>query len=89
MNKKDVKGILYGMVGEFAEKVAPIYKLLNWKWGDDDLSPAQAEIERALHELIDAQGGEGRYATGGLEVFYNEEDREIGISFSYGDSTYF
>ena len=89
MERKDVKGILYGKVGDFAEKVAPIYKLLDWRWSDSDLPPAAAEIEQALQELIEVQGGRGRVATGGLEVFYDEEDREIGISFSYGDSTYF
>ena len=89
MNEKDVKGILYGKVGDFAEKVAPIYKLLNWRWHDEDIPPTQGEIEQVLKGLIDAQGGEGRLATGGLEVFYDKENSEIGISFTYGDSTYF
>lgn len=89
MNKKDVKSILYGKVGGFAEKVAPIYTSLNWKWHDDDSPPTQAEIEQTLNELIDSFEGKGYCATGGLEVFFDKEDCEIGIRFSYCDSTYF
>ncbi len=89
MNKKDVKGLLYGKVENFAEKVAPIYQSLNWTWGDSHSPPTQAEIERALVELIDTFSGVGSCSTGGLEVFFNKEECEIGISFSYCDSVYF
>lgn len=89
MNKKDVRGILYGKVGGFAERVTPIYKLLDWRWHDDDSSPSQAEIEQTLTELIGSFSGEGYSATGGLEIFYNKEDSEIGIRFSYCDSVFF
>lgn len=89
MNKKDVKGILYGKVGGFAEKVAPIYELLDWKWGDSDSPPTQGEIEQALEELIAHLDGDGRWSTGGLEVFYDKECCEIGISFIYCDSVFF
>ena len=89
MNKKDVKGILYGKVGEFAERVAPIYKLLDWRWYDSDSPPTQDEIERALVELIDSFGGKGSLSTGGLEVFYDKENCEIGISFRDCVSVYF
>ena len=89
MNKKDVKGILYGKVSDFAEKVAPIYKALDWKWLDSNSPPTQAEIERTLEKLIDSFSGEGSLSTGGLEVFYDKEDSEIGISFRYCDSVYF
>lgn len=89
MNKKDVKGILYGRVGGFAERVTPIYQLLNWRWNDSDSPPTQAEIERALGELINVFSGEGCCSTGGLEVFFDKEDQEIGIRFSYCDSVFF
>ncbi len=90
MNKQDVKGILCGKVAGFAERVAPIYKLLDWKWCDSDSPPTQAEIEQVLEELIESHdGGKGSCSTRGLEVFYNKEDCEIGIGFSYCDSTYF
>lgn len=89
MNKKDVKGILYGRVGGFAERVAPIYKLLDWKWHDNDSPPTQAEIEQALGELIDSFSGEGYCSSGGLTVFFDKEDSEIGIRFEYSDSVYF
>lgn len=89
MNKKEVKGILYGQVGRFAEKVAPIYKLLDWRWNKEDSPPTQAEIEQVLGELIELQDGKGPCSTGGLEVFYDKEDCEIGIRFSYCDSVYF
>ncbi len=89
MNKKDVKGILYGRVSGFAERVAPIYQLLDWRWGEKDAPPTQAEIEQTLGELIESQNGEGFFSTGGLEVFYDKEDSEIGIRFSYCDSVFF
>jgi len=89
MNKTDVKGILYGKVTEFAERIAPIYKLLDWRWHDDDSPPTQAEVEQALMRLIDSFSGVGSCSTGGLEVFFNKEDSEIGITFMYCDSVYF
>ncbi len=89
MNKKDVKSILYGRVGGFAERVTPIYKSLDWRWGNSDSPPTQAEIEQTLGELIEHMDGEGSRCTGGLEVFYDKEDCEIGIRFSYCDSVYF
>ena len=89
MNRKDVKGILYGKVGGFAERITPIYELLNWCWGDSDEPPTQAEIEQTLGELIESMDGDGCCATGGLEVFYDKEDSEIGIRFSYCASVYF
>ncbi len=89
MNKEDVKGIMYSKVSDFAGKVAPIYKSLDWRWRDNDTPPTQAEIEQVLMGLIEHYNGEGSYSTGGLEVFYNKEDSEIGISFSYCDSTCF
>lgn len=90
MNKKDVKGILYGRVVGFTERVTPVYKSLDWKWGNSDSPPTQAEIEQVLMELIEHfDGEEGSRSTGGLEVFYNKEDSEIGIRFSYCDSVFF
>jgi len=88
MNKRDIKGILYGKVGGFAERVAPIYELLNWKWGGAS-PPTQGEIEQVLMELIDSLDGEGSVSTGGLEVFFDKEACEIGIGFRYCDSVYF
>ena len=89
MNKKDVKGLLYGKVGGFAERVTPIYKLLDWRWCNGDSPPTQGEIEQALEELIDSFSGEGSVSWGGLEVFYDKEDSEIGMSFRYSVSVYF
>ena len=80
---------MYGKVDKFAETVAPIYGLLNWKWDDDDTPPTQDQITQALVELIDTFNGEGSCSTGGLTVFYEREDNEIGISFEYRDSVYF
>ena len=89
MNKKDVKGILDGKVGRIAERITPIYKSLDWKWHDSNSPPSQAEIEQTLGELIESMDGDGCCATGGLEVFYDKEDSEIGIRFSYCASVYF
>ncbi len=88
MNKKDVKGIMYGRVEGFAEKAAPLYKALDWKWGGYDSPPSEAEIEETLEVLID-HFEEGSCASGGLEVFYNKDDSQIGIRFSYCDSIFF
>ena len=87
MNTEEVKGIMYGKVTDFAEKVAPIYKLLDWRWGGN-APPDQAEIEHTLTYLID-HFKEGSCATGGLTVFFDKEDSEIGIRFEYNDSIFF
>ena len=90
MDKKYVKGILGGRISGFAERVAPIYKLLDWRWCDSDSPPTQGEIEQCLGELIESHAGEvGVSATGGLEVFYDKENGEIGIRFTYCDSVFF
>ena len=89
MKKKDVKGILRGKVTDFAEKVAPIYELLNWTWGDSRTPPTQGEIEECLCVLIHAFNDEGNCSTGGLEVFHNKEDGVIGIRFTIDDTTFY
>ena len=88
MDKKDVTGILRGRVPGFAKALAPIYKSLNWTWGTD-VPRTQDEIEQTLLELIDHFDGEGNRSTGGLEVFFDKENSEIGISFTYCDSIFF
>ena len=89
MDTTDMKGILHGQVSEFAEKVAPIFKLLGWRWHDSDTPPTQDEIEQTLRRLIDGLGDNGCYSTGGLSVFYIEEESEIGISFEYRKSVFY
>ncbi len=88
MKAKNVKGILHGLVSDFAENVAPIYKLLDWRWHYEDVPPTQGEIEQTLMELIDHFDYDS-CSTGGLEVFFNKEDSEIGIRFEYCKSVLF
>ena len=88
MNNKDAKGILYGKVSDFAEKIAPIYKQFGWKWGDNGV-PTQADIENCLKELIDGFSGEGASGAGGLIVHHCKEEQSIGISFEYEDTTFY
>ena len=76
--QKDIVAHLALLVGPFARKVQPIYALLGWTWGDDDLHnfrpelvspshiPTVGQIEAALHRKVQALG----------EFFLKEEDHE-------------
>lgn len=68
----------------FAERVAPLYVLLNWTWKDAPRPPTKDEIVETLDSLIDdtiraiSEGhldtDEGwSTATGGLQVSYEGE----------------
>lgn len=39
---------------DFAEQIAPVYRLVQWTWGFDDRIPTVDEIEESLCELIDS-----------------------------------
>ena len=78
--------ILYSQVYDFACRIAPIYKLLKWAWGDFSnghapLIPTASKIATQLDELIE-QLEKGKNATeysisvGGLVVgfYYNGEE---------------
>ncbi len=50
-----IQDILYSRAYNFACRIAPIYRLLDWKWalpdGDEDV-PSVPEINKELEEMI-------------------------------------
>ena len=63
-----------------AAKVAPIYRLLDWRWCDASAPPTEKEIVDTLIALIaDLRDGSVASRTGGLEVWV-EDDDECGAS---------
>ena len=80
------KGELRALAPAFAEKVAPIYTLLNWKWtvGNNEMRvPGASEILRSLLMLIGRLDESGRSScrTGGLIAWYEPSGNECGIEF--------
>jgi hypothetical protein len=81
LNLKEIKNNLMVQVPEFANKVAPIYKLLGWGWKQDEHIPDEEEICDVLNGLIDKfceglKNGQSikSSGSGGLEVYIDDGD---------------
>ena len=46
-----VKVVLRNQVRHLAPRIAPVYELLGWEWGDEEV-PNQDAIEQGLYEII-------------------------------------
>lgn len=71
-------------IKEFAKKVAPVYKLLKWKWWNG--IPNAQRIEVTILELlksIENNEGNCETSTGGLFA-KKEKDEDFGITTTYG-----
>ena len=71
---------------KFADRFAPVYRLLGWTWGDAERSyvPDEADIVRAVNESIDVlrvdpKTSKGRVSTGGFDVWIDATGH--GIAF--------
>lgn len=94
-NREAAASSLRARAKAFAQRVAPLYQVLGYKWRehyDDGHVPDVSEIEAALHDLIDhiAAAGE-QISSGGLTVGIDEFDGLIWtkLKFDVIDSTYF
>ena len=89
MKKKEleeVKERLLKNVRAFANKVAPLYVLLQWTWGFDNQIPSVREIENTLiTELIEKATVDTRNcSTGGLGITITPEgDGSISTSLYF------
>jgi len=73
MKIEDIKNDLKEAAPEFAKRIAPVYKLLNWKWGGK--IPNEEEILRSTLRLIDKlEIGVTVVSSGGIEIFNAEVD---------------
>lgn len=71
-------------IKEFAKKIAPVYKLLKWKWFDG--VPSAKRIESVLLELLEHiknEKGVSETSTGGLFA-RKEKDEEGRVTITYG-----
>lgn len=72
--------VLATIVPKFAKKVAPIYKMLDWKWHGKDHTPTEQEIEELAIKLICQVAGSKSDGIGtggiGVEVIGPDEDEE-------------
>src|SRR5690349_12038397 len=90
-------GSIEDIAPEFAHNVAPIYKMLNWKWQDSDRTPTETEILDTIHGLLDTlrteYDGSQDYpvSTGGLQVRLTAENGLLtaNLSFIYDMEEYF
>lgn len=57
-------------IPEFAQRVTPVYKVLDWKWANNNVPPNEIDIQACLFDLLYDVAVEGnRYAgTGGLMI---------------------
>ena len=90
--RKQIVERLKGAAPEFATKIQPIYRLLNWTWQDEPNPPTGADIESTLLELIEHLLQENTLgsSTGGLSAWVEEEETgeiSFGINFKVGVAT--
>lgn len=94
-NYMDVQEKLRKEAVEFSKKVAPIYKLLNWEWGDCGV-PSQQNILKVLNKLIDEfprytnkkEPYKINYGTGGLCICGNNDEMyEFKLKFECDSKT--
>jgi hypothetical protein len=93
----DAKGYLRENAPVFARRIAPVYRLLAWHWGDGERAyiPNAPQIEKTLHELVNdmkpwpSDPHIARIETGGLFV---EAERErygsLRVALGFTESSY-
>ena len=71
---EEAKKIMIGEIAKkFAEKVKPIYDLLDWTWFDNKTPPSIEEIEKTLISLTNdmhLEKGTSNVGTGGVYAHY-------------------
>ena len=95
MEHAEVRKMLGDLIPGFAKAVVPVYRLLNWHWGDskgrNSYVPKEGDIVLALRSLVDTmsldESGYGSVSTGGLGVFSepptpSDSCWNVGIRFS-------
>lgn len=103
METEKIISELKSKVHLFAQKVAPLYVQLEWKWErkKDRVTfiPSAADIEKTLYSLIDDLQIDkattySLVGSGGLEVYYEPpiddvQSGEYGLRFVLGDISHF
>ena len=75
----------------FAEKVLPLYRLLDWRWHDESAPPTAPAIEKCILELIKSiEGRDGSCRSGGLSVWCEPDgwDWNAGMDFTLAEDTW-
>ena len=74
INIEKVKEIWLSKVDEFAEQVAPVYKVMNWTWLDNKRTPSEEEIKTKLRDMIintdNSNSLDYERGTGGITIGY-------------------
>ena len=89
LTKRDIEEAmpwLHAKADEYAEKITPLYPVLQWKWAGIGV-PKLEDVKRTLHELIndlihgppDRKRQETFCSTGGLKVFVRLSDEFINV----------
>jgi hypothetical protein len=83
---------LRGMIPGFAERLEPVYKLLDWEWAGQGI-PGKDALARQMHDFLDkvveaAKSGRKFYSisSGGLRVWWRvERDGYEELTIEYVD----
>ena len=90
----DAKDELKALVPAFAARVAPVFRLMGWEWGDGggvgNHIPREDEIGQTLDDVIDKLDEDHwKTGTGGLSVFYDEVNGIYGLELTVASNGYF
>jgi adenylosuccinate synthase len=84
----EVKEGLRAMAYDFAVRIEPVYKVLNWKWANCGV-PNADDLEENILRLIDQLEEGSTIGSGGIDVSWTPEDRCYSISFTDSKNIYY
>jgi hypothetical protein len=74
-NFEILKQRMIGAAPAFAQKIAPIYQVLNWSWIDLDSYPTEDQIHDHIVELIYQLSDDVLFvSSGGIKVSIDEDE---------------
>ena len=89
MNKEKIRKL----IPDFARKIAPIYKMLEWTWWSKELHdydiPSASEIAETLNMLLDNLGENQSVSGGGLCVSHDKAENMLSMEFTVLECVHF
>lgn len=85
-------GKVHRLIAAFAHRIAPVYQQLDWRWGEDDAAPTEAQIALSLCRMVGecseriGDAAQCQIASGGLAVVIEWDCGEWEIQVGFDDT---